>query len=93
MPVSNLSAPAIFGFFATSPDIARHFRMRPPPQLPFLRLVTNIFNAKARGRNRNRSCPQITFTTYYVAGINADIKNRNSSSASICVICGPRPFP
>jgi hypothetical protein len=50
MPVSNLSAPAIFGFFATSPDTVRRFRMRKPPQLPFHRLVTNIFNAKARGR-------------------------------------------
>jgi hypothetical protein len=38
MPVSNRNAPAIFGFFATSPDIARPFRMREPPQLPFQRV-------------------------------------------------------
>jgi hypothetical protein len=39
MPVSNLNAPAIFGLFATSPDIARRFRMRETPHLPFQRFA------------------------------------------------------
>jgi len=46
----------------------------------------------AASRNRIWNCPQITFTTYYVAGIEADMKTRNSPSASICVICGQMLF-
>ena len=35
MLLSNLNAPAIFGFFKTNPDIFRHLWMRETPQLPF----------------------------------------------------------
>ena len=38
MLVSNLDAPAIFGFLETNPDILRHFWMRATPKLPFQRL-------------------------------------------------------
>ena len=55
----------------------------PDPSGRIANLTTD--GPERRSRDRIRNCPQIT-------QINADMKKRNSSSASICVICGQRPF-